>query len=187
MQFVESKKVKRSSDPATEPLVPPEPTPTPEPEPVKEEKPVKKEAPKKEATPPPAPVEKKASKGEIVLVLKHKISDEEGENAIQAIVKKLGGRVPKGSKVTLASNVENLKTKMDELKKEKAKIESDFHAKCSENFEIESQILDAKKNADQMEQKAQTALVRAQKAEKLAADKQAEFERKIQVNEHFYK
>merc|ERR1711990_471211 len=180
------KKVKRASDPASEPLVVPEPTPPP-PEPVKqEEKPTKKEkpeAPKKEVTPPPAPVEKKSSKGEIVLVLKNKISDEEGENAIQAIVKKLGGRVPKGSKVTLASNVENLKTKMDELKKEKAKIEADFHAKCSENFEIESQIQDAKKNADQMEEKAQAALVRAQKAEKLAAEKQTEFERKIQSGE----
>merc|ERR1711990_1403859 len=74
------KKVKRASDPASEPLVVPEPTPPP-PEPVKqEEKPTKKEkpeAPKKEVTPPPAPVEKKSSKGEIVLVLKNKISDEE--------------------------------------------------------------------------------------------------------------
>merc|ERR1712139_267539 len=84
---LKEKKPKRASDPASEPLVVPEPTPPP-PEPVKqEEKATKKdkpEAPKKEVTPPPAPVEKKSSKGEIVLVLKNKISDEEGENAIQA-------------------------------------------------------------------------------------------------------
>ena len=37
------------------------------------------------------------------------MSDEDAEGAIAAILKKLGNRVPKGSKVTLASNVDNLK------------------------------------------------------------------------------
>lgn len=46
-----------------------------------------------------------------------KMTEDEAESAISAILKKLGGRVPKGSKVTLAANVDNLKAKMDEVKK----------------------------------------------------------------------
>lgn len=89
-------------------------------EPVEVVKPVEVAKPvKKEKSPAPAPVvpepaakaaapAKKSNKNDLVIPA-GKISDEEAENVISAIVKKLGGRVPKGSKVTLASNVDNLK------------------------------------------------------------------------------
>ena len=51
---------------------------------------------------------KKANKNDLVIPA-GKMSDEDAEGAIAAILKKLGNRVPKGSKVTLASNVDNLK------------------------------------------------------------------------------
>merc|ERR1712131_521377 len=103
----------------TTPLVP-EPVVVEEKKPVQKvvEKPVKA---KKEPTPPPkeVPVEPapKSKKNEISIPA-GKMTEEEAEGVIQAVIKKLGGRVPKGSKVTLASNVEKLKAKNDELTKE---------------------------------------------------------------------
>ena len=94
-------------------------------EPVEVVKPVEVAKPvKKEKSPEPAPVvpepaakaaaapapAKKSNKNDLVIPA-GKISDEEAENIISALVKKLGGRVPKGSKVTLASNVDNLKVR----------------------------------------------------------------------------
>ena len=51
---------------------------------------------------------KKANKNDLVIPA-GKMSDEDAEGAIAADLKKLGNRVEKGSKVTLASNVDNLK------------------------------------------------------------------------------
>ena len=139
---------------------------------------------RKESTPPPAPVTQtvpKAGKGEIVLVLKNKMSEEEGENAIQSVLKKMGGRVPKGSKLTLASNVDNLKKKMAGIETDKDKMEALYNAQIAQNFDLQKERDDSKAKAEQMEQKAQNALTSARNAEKKAAEKQAEFERKIQV------
>jgi len=161
-------------------------------EPVKVDEPVAApvEIVKKEKTPEPAPVAvveavkptKKANKNDLVIPA-GKMSDEDAEGAIAAILKKLGNRVPKGSKVTLASNVDNLKAKMDEIKKAAAKHESDLNASLARNFEIESQIEEAKQKATVAEKAATDALARARKAEKDAADKAAEFDRKIKSGE----
>ena len=54
------------------------------------------------------------SNNDVLIIPAGKMTDDEAESAIGVILKKLGGRVPKGSKVMLASNVDNLKSKMDE-------------------------------------------------------------------------
>ena len=166
----------------TTPLVP-EPVVVEEKKPVQKvvEKPVKA---KKEPTPPPkeVPVEPapKSKKSEISIPA-GKMTEEEAEGVIQAVIKKLGGRVPKGSKVTLASNVEKLKAKNEELAKENQKTQKELSDQMTINFDIESKIQDAKKNAEQLEKQAKDALVRAQKAEKVGKEKETEFQRKIEV------
>jgi len=71
------------------------------------------EAPKPKPQPKAAP---KKTEGSVIPA--GKLSEEEGEKLIGQILKGLGGRVPKGSKITLASNAENLKKKNDELKQQ---------------------------------------------------------------------
>lgn len=56
---------------------------------------------------------------------------------------------------------------MDEIKKAAAKHESDLNASLARNFEIESQIEEAKQNATVAENAATDALARARKAEKV--------------------
>merc|ERR1712131_259306 len=164
----------------TTPLVP-EPVVVEEKKPVQKvvEKPVKA---KKEPTPPPkeAPVEAPKPKKNEISIPSGKMTEEEAEGVIQAVIKKLGGRVPKGSKVTLASNVEKLKAKNDELTKENQKTQKELSDQMTINFDIESKIQDAKKNAEQLEKQAKDALVRAQKAEKVGKEKETEFQRKIE-------
>merc|ERR1712176_1374479 len=109
-----------------------------------------------------------------------KMTEEEAEGVIQAVIKKLGGRVPKGSKVTMASNVDKLKAKNEELTKENQKTQKELSDQMTINFDIESKIQDAKKNAEQLEKQAKDALVRAQKAEKVGKEKETEFQRKIE-------
>jgi len=165
-----------------------EATPLVQAEPVVEEKPVEKvvEKPvkaKKEPTPPPkeVPVEApKPKKNEGISIPSGKMSEEDAEGVIQAVIKKLGGRVPKGSKVTMASNVEKLKAKNEELTKENQKTQKELSDQMTINFDIESKIQDAKKNAEQLEKQAKDALVRAQKAEKIGKEKETEFQRKIE-------
>merc|ERR1712157_367232 len=169
----------------TTPLVQVEPVVTEE-KPVVVEKPVKA---KKEPTPPPAAAaatkestanETKQAKKNEISIPSGKMTEEEAENVIQAVIKKLGGRVPKGSKVTMASNVEKLKAKNDELNKENQKTQKELSDQMTINFDIESKIQDAKKNAEQLEKQAKDALVRAQKAEKVGKEKETEFQRKIE-------
>merc|ERR1712131_510244 len=155
----EKKKEQKVAVEETAPLVP-EPVVV---EPVEKvvEKPVKA---KKEPTPPPkeAPVEAPKPKKNEISIPSGKMTEEEAEGVIQAVIKKLGGRVPKGSKVTLASNVEKLKAKNDELTKENQKTQKELSDQMTINFDIESKIQDAKKNAEQLEKQAKDALVRAQ-------------------------
>ena len=56
---------------------------------------------------------------------------------------------------------------MDEIKKAAAKHESDLNASLARNFEIESQIEEAKQKATVAEKAATDALARARKAEKV--------------------
>jgi len=187
-----AKTPKKAAPAPVEPVAPEEPVVEEVAEPVKVAEPVAAAPVEivKEKTPEPAPVAvveavkptKKANKNDLVIPA-GKMSDEDAEGAIAAILKKLGNRVPKGSKVTLASNVDNLKAKMDEIKKAAAKHESDLNASLARNFEIESQIEEAKQNATVAENAATDALARARKAEKDAADKAAEFDRKIKSGE----
>ena len=166
----------------TTPLVP-EPVVVEEKKPVEKvvEKPVKA---KKEPTPPPKeapPAEAPKAKKNEISIPSGKMTDEEAEGVIQAVLKKLGGRVPKGSKVTMASNVDKLKAKNEELTKENQKTQKELSDQMTINFDIESKIQDAKKNAEQLEKQAKDALVRAQKAEKVGKEKETEFQRKIEV------
>lgn len=161
----------------------------PEPVVVEEKKPVEKvvEKPvkaKKEPTPPPKeapPAEAPKAKKNEISIPSGKMTEEEAEGVIQAVLKKLGGRVPKGSKVTMASNVDKLKAKNEELTKENQKTQKELSDQMTINFDIESKIQDAKKNAEQLEKQAKDALVRAQKAEKVGKEKETEFQRKIEV------
>ena len=167
----------------TTPLVP-EPVVVEEKKPVEKvvEKPVKA---KKEPSPPPKadtpPAEAPKAKKNEISIPSGKMTDEEAEGVIQAVLKKLGGRVPKGSKVTMASNVDKLKSKNEELTKENQKTQKELSDQMTINFDIESKIQDAKKNAEQLEKQAKDALVRAQKAEKVGKEKETEFQRKIEV------
>jgi len=154
---------------------------------VEEKKPVEKvvEKPvkaKKEPTPPPKeiPAEVSKPKKNDITIPSGKMTEEEAEAVIQAVVKKLGGRVPKGSKVTMASNVDKLKAKNEELTKENQKTQKELSEQMTINFDIESKVQDAKKNAEQLEKQAKDALVRAQKAEKIGKEKETEFQRKIE-------
>merc|ERR1712019_33829 len=106
-----------------EPVVEPEP----EPEPVKP-------APKKKA---PA----KAAAAPAGLTLPSgKITDEQAEEFIQTIIKRLSGRVPKGSKVSLASNVDNLKKKLDEANGNAQRATAQLNEKISQMFDLEGQM-----------------------------------------------
>jgi DNA repair exonuclease SbcCD ATPase subunit len=162
----------------TTPLVTPEPPVVVEAKSVEKvvEKPVK--STKKEPTPPPAEAPK-PKKNDLVIP-SGKMSEEDAEGVITAVIKKLGGRVPKGSKVTLASNVDKLKAKNEELTKENQKTQKELSEQMTINFDIESKVQDAKKNAEQLEKQAKDALVRAQKAEKVGKEKETEFQRKIE-------
>ena len=82
----------------------------------------------------------------------------------------------------MASNVDKLKAKNEELTKENQKTQKELSDQMTINFDIESKIQDAKKNAEQLEKQAKDALVRAQKAEKVGKEKETEFQRKIEVN-----
>jgi len=166
----------------TTPLVP-EPVVVEEKKPVEKvvEKPVKA---KKEPSPPPKadtpPAEAPKAKKNEISIPSGKMTDEEAEGVIQAVLKKLGGRVPKGSKVTMASNVDKLKSKNEELTKENQKTQKELSEQMTINFDIDTKIQDAKKNAEQLEKQAKDALVRAQKAEKVGKEKETEFQRKIE-------
>ena len=178
------KKKKPEQKVAAEETTPLVPEPVEEPKPVEKvvEKPVKA---KKEPTPPPKeapPAEAPKAKKNEISIPSGKMTEEEAEGVIQAVIKKLGGRVPKGSKVTMASNVDKLKAKNEELTKENQKTQKELSDQMTINFDIESKIQDAKKNAEQLEKQAKDALVRAQKAEKVGKEKETEFQRKIEVN-----
>jgi len=117
------KKKKPEQKVAAEETTPLVPEPVEEPKPVEKvvEKPVKA---KKEPTPPPKeapPAEAPKAKKNEISIPSGKMTEEEAEGVIQAVIKKLGGRVPKGSKVTMASNVDKLKAKNEELVKENQK------------------------------------------------------------------
>merc|ERR1712019_157425 len=105
-----------------EPVVEPEP----EPEPVKP-------APKKKA-----PAKAAAPAG--LTLPSGKITDEQAEEFIQTIIKRLSGRVPKGSKVTLASNVDNLKKKLDEANGNAQRATAQLNEKISQMFDLEGQM-----------------------------------------------
>merc|ERR1711972_63654 len=122
--------------PEPEPVKAPEPVAEPEPEPVKPVKaaPEKKKAPAKAA--PAAPAGLTIPNG--------KLSDEQAEDFIQTIIKRLNGRVPKGSKVTLASNVENLKKKLDEANGNAQRATAQLNEKISQMFDLEGQMSSSK-------------------------------------------
>ena len=143
-----------------------------------------KEAPKQEAaapkatkSQPKAQAKKQASEGSVIPA--GKLTEEEGEKLIGQILKGLGGRVPKGSKVTLASNAENLKKKNDELKQQNDKTQAELNKQLSKIFDLESQIQVAKKEASDAKKISDAAKKVSDSVRDDSAKKVADLESKL--------